>query len=154
MGANPAGAIYGTLTVGALLAAEQAGRETYAKTIGAVALTMVLYWLAHAYATSAHHRLRESSPLSAKLVAKTMVREVPILLGAAVPLVVVILFGAAGATLTTAVNAGVWSSAVVIVAIETVSAARADLSGRELVVQVVVGAALGLLVIGLKLLLH
>ena len=154
MGANPAGAIYGTLTVGALLAAEQTARETYAKTIGAVALAMLLYWLAHAYATTAGHRLRDREPLSAKLIGRTMFREVPILLGAAVPLLVVVVFGASGAALTTAVSGGVWSSAVVIVAIETVSAARADLSGREIVVQVVVGALLGLLVIGLRALLH
>jgi hypothetical protein len=154
MGENTAGAIYGTLTVGALLAAEQTGRETYAKTIGAVAIAMVLYWLAHAYATTAGHRLRDREPLSAKLIARTMLHELPILLGAAVPLFVVIVFGASGATLTSAVNAGVWSSAIVIVAIESVSAARADLSGRELIVQVVVGALLGLLVIGLRSILH
>jgi hypothetical protein len=115
---------------------------------------MLLYWLAHAYATTASHRLRDREPLSAKLIGRTMLREVPILLGAAVPLFVVIFFGASGATLTTAVNAGVWSSAIVIVAIESVSAARADLSGRELIVQVVVGALLGLLVLGLRSILH
>lgn len=154
MGANPSGAIYGTLAVGALLAAERAEGETFAKTIGAVALTMILYWVAHAYASSAEHRLRRSEPLTVKLIGRTMLHSVAILLGAAVPLLVVILFGAAGASLTTAVNAGVWSSAIVIVAIESVSAARADLKGREVVVQIVVGALLGLLVIGVKLLLH
>jgi hypothetical protein len=154
MGTNPAGAIYGTLTVGALLAAERAQRETYLKTIAAVAVAMVLYWLAHAYATSAEHRLRREEPLSAKLLGRTLLHELGILIGAVVPLLVVIAFGVAGAALATAVAAGVWTSAIVIVVIEAVSAARADLRGRELVVQVVVATLLGMLVIVLKLLLH
>ena len=43
-------AIYGLMTVGALLAAESADSETYAETVGAVAVTMIVYWLAHSYA--------------------------------------------------------------------------------------------------------
>jgi hypothetical protein len=154
MGANPAGAIYGTLTVGALLAAERAQRETYLKTIAAVAVAIVLYWLAHAYATTAEHRLREEEPLTVGLVGRTMLHEVSILVGAAVPLLVVILFGLFGATLETAVSAGVWTSALVIVVLEVVSAVRAELRGREFVTQVAIGALLGLLVIVLKILLH
>jgi hypothetical protein len=154
MGANPGGAIYGTLTVGALLAAEQAGRETYAKTIVAVAVAMILYWLAHAYAGSAEHRLREEEPLTPGLVGRTMLHEVSILVGAAVPLLVVVLFGLFGAALATAVSAGAWTSAIVIVALELIAAVRAELHGREFVVQVVIGALLGVLVIVLKVLLH
>lgn len=154
MGANPAGAIYGTVTVGALLAAERAQRETYGRTIGAVALAMALYWLAHAYASSVEGRLREGKALTADGIARTMAREVTILLGAAVPLLVVVAFGVFGAALATAVSAGVWTSAGVIVTLEAVSAQRAELKGRELATQIVVGALLGVLVIVLKLVLH
>jgi small-conductance mechanosensitive channel len=154
MGKNPGGAIYGTLTVGALLAAERASRETYAKTIGAVAVAMALYWLAHAYASSAEHRLREEEPLTPGLIGRTMLHEVSILVGAALPLLAVVLFGLFGAALGTAVSAGVWTSAIVIVSLEVSAAVGADLHGRELVIQVAIGAVLGVLVIVLKALLH
>jgi hypothetical protein len=154
MGGDSASAIYGTLTVGALLAAEQASLETYARTIIAIFITMMVYWLAHSYASSVQQRLRNAQALTFKMVGRTMLRESTILLGAAVPLLVVLVFGAAGAELTTAVNAGVWSSAIVIVGIETISAARADLKGTELVMQVVIGVLISGLVLVLRAVLH
>jgi hypothetical protein len=154
MRANSAGAIYGTITVGALLAAESAQRETYAETIGAVALAMVLYWLAHAYAGSAAKRLRDEQPLTAKGFARALGHELPMLAGAAVPLLVLVVFGVAGAKLSTAVKAGLWTSAVVIALIEIVAAVRADAKGRELAGQIAIGVALGLLVLAINAVLH
>jgi hypothetical protein len=154
MRANPAGAIYGTITVGALLAAESARRETYAETIGAVALAMVLYWLAHAYAGSAANRLQDEQPLTAKGFARALVHELPLLAGAAVPLLALVVFGIAGAKLSTAVKAGLWTSAVVIALIEIVAAVRAEAKGRELAGQIAIGVALGLLVLAINAVLH
>ena len=154
MRANSAGAIYGTITVGAQLAAESAQRETYAETIGAVALAMVLYWLAHAYAGSAAKRLRDEQPLTAKAFARALAHELPMLAGAAVPLLALVVFGVAGAKLSTAVKAGLWTSAVVIALIEIVAAVRADAKGRELAGQIAIGVALGLLVLAINAVLH
>jgi hypothetical protein len=151
---NLGGAIYGTIGVGALLAGETALRETYAETIGAAALTLVLYWLAHAYAASAAARLREEEHLTLKGFATELVREVSILGGAAVPLLALVIFGLAGAMLATAVNAAIWTSAAVIAAIETFAGVRAGAKGRELAAQVAVGIGLGLLVIAIKVVLH
>lgn len=44
---NPGDAIYGAIAVGVLLAAETPRRETYARTVAAVTITLLLYWLAH-----------------------------------------------------------------------------------------------------------
>ena len=54
---NPAGVIYGLITVGALLAAEGALGETYPETVASLVLAICLYWLAHAYADMLGHRL-------------------------------------------------------------------------------------------------
>jgi uncharacterized membrane protein YadS len=43
---NPGDAVCGAIAVGALLAAETPRQETYAKTIAAVIITLLLYWLA------------------------------------------------------------------------------------------------------------
>ena len=147
-------AVYGTIAVGALLAAETAQRENYAETIGALALTIVLYWIAHAYASSATRRLREQEHLTVKGFAKAMVEQAPILAGAVAPLAMLVVFGIAGASLGDAVTAGIWTAAATIVAIEVTAAVRAGAEGFELVAQAAIGVVLGLLVIALKLVLH
>src|ERR1700756_2493269 len=46
---NAGGLVYGTIIVATLLAAESARSETYGKTVGAVALAMLTYWLRVSY---------------------------------------------------------------------------------------------------------
>jgi hypothetical protein len=154
MPANPGGLVYGTIAVAALLAAETARGESYAKSIGAVAITLLLYWLARAYSEFAGHRLQKSEPFRIAGLAQTMVRELSVLVGAAIPLVVLLVWWAAGARLTTAANAAIWTAAATIVLIEVVSGFRARLSRRELVAQTALGAVLGLLVTALRVVLH
>jgi hypothetical protein len=152
--ANLSGAIYGTITVGALLAAESAQRETYAETIGAVALALILYWVAHAYASSAAKRLEDEQHLTPKGFVEALVHEVAILAGAAVPLLMLVAFGIAGAKLSTAVTAATWSAAAMIAGIEITAAVRAGAKGRGLAAQTAVGIGLGLLVIAINAVLH
>jgi hypothetical protein len=152
--ADLSAAIYGTMTVGALLAAESAGSETYAETVIAVVITLVIYWFAHSYAEFASERLKEREPLRFGPLGRIMVRQLPILFGAAIPLVAVLVLWAAGASLSTAVTAAVWTSAVVVVLIEMMAGIRAKRTGRELVFQTMFGGVLGLLIIVLRLTLH
>jgi hypothetical protein len=147
-------AIYGTMTVGALLAAESAEKETYLKTVISVVITLVIYWFAHSYAEFAPERLKEREPLRLEPLGRIMVLQVPILFGAAIPLVAVLVLWAANASLSTAVDAAVWTSAVVVMLIEVLAGVRAKRTGRELVFQTAFGALLGLLIIVLRLTLH
>jgi hypothetical protein len=147
-------AIYGLMTVGALLAAESALSETYAETVGAVAITMLVYWLAHSYAEFASHRLKEREPSRFAALGHIMVEQVPILFGAAVPLVALLIDWAAGASLSTAVITALITSAVMVMVIEVAAGVRAKQSGRELVLQALFGGLLGLLIIALRLVLH
>jgi hypothetical protein len=151
---NTAGAVYGTITVGALLAAERAAHETYLETIAAVLAAIVLYGLAHAYATYTAQRLRERRRLSFAGLLAAAEHELPLLGGAAIPLLTVILFGLGGASLGTAVTAATWMAAVVVFAIELIAGLRARLKGRELIAHVALGAGLGCLVIAVRILLH
>jgi len=147
-------AIYGTMTVGALLAAESAEFETYLKTVISVLITLVIYWLAHSYAEFASERLKEREPLRLGVLGRIMVTQVPILFGAAIPLVAVLVLWAANASLSTAVTAAVWTSAVVVMLIEVMAGVRAERTGRELAFQTLFGGLLGLLIIVLRLTLH
>lgn len=151
---NPAGAIYGTITFGALLAAETSRRETYPRTIIALILALVLYWLAHAYSHGLGRRLQEEEPLTLAGVVDSMAHELPILAGAAVPLLVIVFCGLAGVGLNTGLKAAVWATALVLVAIEVIAAVRAEVKGRVLAIQTGVGVCLGFLVIAINWVLH
>jgi hypothetical protein len=151
---NPAGAVHGTLIVAALLAAESARNETYADTVGAVAIALLLYWLAHSYAEVTARRLQKQEALTLDSLVETMVHELTIILGAAVPLLTLLIWWAAGGSLSGAVTAAIWTAVGVIIVTEAVIGVRAELPRKELIVQTAFGATLGALVIGLRLLLH
>jgi len=147
-------AIYGLMTVGALLAAESANSETYAETVGAVVITMLVYWLAHSYAEFASDRLTEGQPLHFGILGRIMRHQVTILFGAAIPLVALLIDWVVGASLSTAVKTALYTSAGMVVLIEIAAGVRAKQSGRDLLKQALFGALLGLLIIVLRLILH
>jgi hypothetical protein len=151
---NPAGLIYGTITVAALLAAETTRRETYARTVAAVAVTLIVYWVAHSYAEFAGERITEGEHVSVTGLLRAAGRGMAVLVGAAVPFLVLVGCWAFGASLSTAVSAGIWTSVAIIVLAEIVIGIRTELRGRDLAVQTAVGAVLGLLVVALRVLLH
>jgi hypothetical protein len=151
---NTGGILYGTIMVGALLAAESARQQNYADTIGAVAVAIALYWLAHAYTGYTERRVERREPLTFGGLVQTLTEELTIVGGALVPLVALLICWAVGASLPTAVNADVYICAAIIVLVETGAAIRAELSGRELVAQISFGAFFGLLVIVLNVLLR
>lgn len=151
---NPGDAVYGAIAVGALLAAETPRRETYAKTVAAVIITLLLYWLAHSYADLAGARLRSGARLTARALLATMLRELPILVGAAIPLGTLLICWVAGTGLSAAVLAAVWTSAGIVLAIELAAGLRGRLRGWQLLSQAFVGALLGSLIILLRGVLH
>lgn len=149
-----AAAIYGLITVGALLAAERARQETYAKTILAVILTLLMYWLAHSYAEFTSARLKENKPISARELGRTMLDQTPLLLGACLPLVALVITWAVGGSLSSAVSAAIWTSTGGVILIEVVAGLRADLSGGALLLQAGVGAVLGVMIALVRVVLH
>ncbi len=154
MPANSARVVYGTIVVATLLAAESPQKETYLKTVIAVVIAILAYWLAHSYAESAAQRIDTGARLNPKALVGSMLHEASILAGAAIPLVSLLVWWAAGAKLTNAVSAAIWTAAGMIVVFELLAGVRAKLTGIELIGQTLVGAALGCLVIAVKLILH
>jgi hypothetical protein len=154
MPANPAGLVYGTLLVATLLGAEVSRAETYPKTLGALAIALTLYWLAHSYAEFTGGRIEDAEHFTYAGLVRTARGEMTMLAGPVVPILLILICWAAGVALTSAVLAAVWTSAAMIVAAEVAIGVRAKLSRRDLVRQAAIGAALGLLVIALRVLLH
>ena len=146
--------MYGTIVVATLLAAESAQSETYAKTIVGVVLAMITYWLAVSYAHYSGERVERHQGFEYSGFVHTAIDETTMLLGAVPELAAVLIVWALGDSLEQAIRAGVIVAAVTIVLTELVTGIRADLHGRELVRQTVVGGVIGLMVIGLRLVLH
>ncbi len=151
---NPAGVVYGTLIVGAVLASESVRRETFPDTLGATALALALYWLAHSYADTLGRRLDGQIPLSAAGFVRSLLHDRAIVRGASLPILALLIAWAAGASLATGVLAAIWTSAASIVAFELVAGIRAQMRRTELLLQVCAGAVMGLAVIALRALLH
>ena len=137
-----------------MLATESVRRENLLETIGATVLALLLYWLSHSYAATLGERLEQQTPLSAAAVLRSLVRDRAIVRGAGIPILALLIASALGASLATAVLVAVWTSAAAVVAFELLAAARAQLSGTELIVQVGAGAVMGLAIIALRALLH
>jgi hypothetical protein len=151
---NAGGAVYGTVTIGVLFAAEDARHEGYPETIGAAAVVLVLYWLMTFYTHTLGARLQAREPLNLTFFWRSCLHELPIIEGAFVPVLVLLLAWAAGAPVTSGVTAAVWTTAVSIVVLEVVAAWRAQLSLRSLWLQAGAGVIMGAAVIALKLVLH
>ena len=154
MPASLAGLIYGTISVAALLAAESARTETYPKTVTSVGILMILYWIAHSYAEFTEERVEDHEPFTLTGMLLMATRELTVLIGAAVPFTMLLVCWAVGASLSTAVALASWTSAAIVIATEIVIGLRAELEGRELVIQTGVGVLLGLLVVAMRVLLH
>ena len=146
--------VLGLLTVSVLLAAEDAHSETYGETVGAVVLALFLYWLTHSYAQFASWRIEQGERLTLRGLAQEMRQELQFLTGAAFPVLAVLVCWAGGVGLNLAIKVALWTDAALIVMVEYIAGLRANLTRRELVVQTLLGAALGLLVLALRLVLH
>jgi len=150
---NAGDAVYGVVMIGVLLAAEDARREGYAATIEAAVVVLALYWLTSLYTHTLGARLRGRESLSAGLIWRSCVHELPILEGALIPVLALLVTWAAGLALTSGVTVALWTAVVCIVVLEVAAGWRARHRGG-LWLQVAVGATMGLALIALKLVLH
>ncbi len=151
---NPEGVVYGLIMIGALLAAESGLRDTYPETVGSATIAVVLYWFAHSYADVLGLRLAEQRRLGLEELRQTFVRDWAIVRGAGIPLLALLVGWATGASQTTALTAAVWTVVVALISFEVAAGLHSRVRPRELLLQAVVGATMGLAILALKALLH
>jgi hypothetical protein len=154
LSSNPGALVYGTILVATLLAAESPRRETYVEALASVVIALLVYWLSISYSEVTGERILHEEPFSVEAFRHAAVHERPVIFGAIGPLVVLIVSWVAGAGLNTAVNIAIWAAAAIIVATEVAIGVRAELTGRQLVIQTGMGVVLGLSAEGLRVLLH
>jgi hypothetical protein len=151
---NPSGVVYGTIAVGAVLAAESVRRDTFPDTIGATVLILLLYWVAHTYATVTGNRLQRRDALSFGALWRSFLHEGAIAKGAALPVAVLVVLWATPVSLNVAVTAALWTSAVSLALFEAVAAFRSPLTAAQRAGQILAGSLLGAGILAVRLLLH
>jgi hypothetical protein len=151
---NPAGVVYGTILVGALIAAESGAHDGYPDMVGSTAIVLGIYWLAHSYATVLGRRLSHQERLTMGALARALGHEWSIVRGACLPLLTLLVAWAVGATETTAVNAAVWTAIASLIAFELLAGLRAEATPREFALEGCIGVAMGLAILALKSLAH
>jgi hypothetical protein len=151
---NPAGAVYGLITLGALLAAESGLRDTYPETVGSATLAVLLYWFAHSYSDVLGLRLDEHESFSWTELWQTFSRDWAIAKGAGLPLLALVIAWATGASQATGVTAAVWTTVACLIAFELAAGIRSHARPLELAFEVLVGASMGIGILVLRAVLH
>jgi hypothetical protein len=150
---DPAGVVFGTLTIGAVLAIEGNNDFTYVEIVESVVVVLFVYWLLHAYSEVLGERIRHGRRWSVPVVVAALVQERGILEGGLLPIATLAAAWGAGATVATATTLGLWTAAVAVVVLELVAGLRARLAPKELVVQTAVGAVMGGILLALRTLI-
>jgi hypothetical protein len=151
---NVEGAVYGTVAVGVLLAAEDAPRVGYSETIEAAALILALYWLTGFYAHELAIRVKRREQINLRLMWHSFLHELSIIEGGLIPVLALLVAWASGASVTVGVAAAVWTTAATIIALEVVAGYRTGPGFKPLLLQASTGVAVGSAIVVLKLMLH
>jgi len=150
---NPGAVVYGIITVGAVIAAESARPADPTREIVATTVVLLVYWMAHSYATVQGERFAKREPLSSKVVVSTVATEAAIVRGASLPIIAMIIAELAGASASTIGYVGMIASIGVLVFFELITGLRSQLGPWALVLQGLVGVSFGLAIVAVRSLL-
>jgi len=150
---NPDSAVYGLITVGAVIAAESAHAFDPWREVGAVTVVLILYWVAHAYSTLLGQRFTQGAQLSFRKAAEVAYHEWAVFRGASLPILAMVLAAAFVGTSNAVDIAGLATTIVVLLVFELAAGLRSRLSGAGLLVQLAIGAGFGLAIVSVRAIL-
>jgi hypothetical protein len=151
---NPGGLVYGTILSATLISAEYAKAERYGGALGGIVLAEIIYWLALSYSEFAGDRVKTGEPFEFAGFWRSARHELAVVLSGVPPFLVIVVCWIAGATLSTALTIGVYTAAGMIVLAELIIGISTEQTGRELIVDTLVGVVFGILIVAVKILLH
>jgi hypothetical protein len=150
---DPGAAIYGTLTVGAVLAAESTRDIHLISALVGTSVAVVLYWLAHGYSAGMSRRLSNKTPLTWSGFRSDLRREWGIVEGATIPLVPTFIAAGFGMRPAAVYALGLWIVAISLIAYELLAGLAIGLKNWALLGQTAIGAVLAIGIVALKVLL-
>ena len=144
--------IYGIIVAAAVLSTSHA--ESAVAVDLAVLVTLVIYWAAERYARLVAARIHDDARPSWPHVRRELTSGWEFVTASALPLVVLLVTRLAGASLDTAVLAGLWCCTLLLCLSGWEIGAQGHLSRPERLVLALVAGLFGFALIGLKSLLH
>ena len=150
---NAAGWLYGAVITASLFTLAGTHPADYPRIVLAVALTLVMYWLAHVYTRVIADRLADPTAALGVQIREALQHEVSILTGSIPALVAYIVFVGVGLT-DYATWAALWVSVLLLGVVGYRIGRQAGGSFGRLVLETVGCSMLGLIMIGLKTVLH
>ncbi|WP_322762795.1 hypothetical protein [Frankia sp. Cr2] len=151
---DPANAIYGTILVAAVVAAEDPEQTQIYEVFLTVAVTVTVFWLAHGYSRVVSGRLSTGTKPSLGEVRGALAEHWPIVQAAVPPMAALGIAAAEGASVVGAQQAALWTSVVLLATWGTVAGRACQLTGWRLVVYAGSSAALGLVMIAFEVIIH
>jgi hypothetical protein len=150
--ANVDGAIFGTITAAAVIAAS-AHDTTIGLVLTATVVTVVIFWLAHVYGSVVESHMEEGRA-GLNAVGQALIDELPVL-EAPAPSVLILLAGVVGVLdAETAVLAALWMAVAQLVIWGAAAARRHRRSWRAAAASGAISGMFGLVIILLKTLVH
>jgi len=149
-----AGAIYGTVLVAGVLATTSPDSDPHAgETAFYVIATVLVFWLAHAWALTLGHRAAGSSH-GRRRVRHGLAREWPLVQSAVLPLAALGLASLLGASDESAIDIALWTC-IAVLAGWGIAIGRREEASRWRTARIAAGcAALGMVMVALKTIAH
>lgn len=148
-----AATIYGTIVAGSVLAAG-AGHSTVGQTTLAVVVTVLVYWLAEAYAHVLATRLVGETPDRLAHLRARLSSTWRLVTASYAPLAALLIAAALGADDRDAVTVALVATTLLLAALGWVAARRTGRHGLWLVASALASSLIGLVLIALKFALH
>jgi hypothetical protein len=150
---DTAGAIYGTITATAVIAAT-VGHATPRQVLGVTVATVLVLWLAHVYAHALAHHLRGATSVQWSAIVRAMGEERPMLV-APLPAFVLLLLGVLGLLdEERSIRLALWAGVLQLIGWGLAFARRQGWGWPAATVAGLVNGVFGLAVVLLEVLLH
>jgi hypothetical protein len=149
---NPSRLLYGAVVSAAVLAVVDMHTETWSQVLLAIAIVLIVYWLAHVYVETLADRLLSAT--HRPRFRRVSHHEAPILLGGVPAMLVVAAASLLGAPVSTATSIAQWVTVALLAGAGYLGGHRAGRTGWSLFVDVLIAVLFGVLTVLLKVLLH
>lgn len=146
-------AIYGLIVSGAVMAAAGEHGSVHDVVI-TVFVTVLVYWAAESYADVLGEQIAEERRSTWRRVWELLRLGWPLVEASYVPLVVLLIAWAVGASTTAAITAGLVTNALLLVALGWIASIQIEKSLPVRIAAATFAGAFGMIMIGLKTILH
>jgi hypothetical protein len=148
-----ASAIYGLVVCSSTLAAASVSGKLWFVAIS-VLVTVVVYWMAESYAHTLAHYAVTQQPLNRSDIRQILSQGWPLVSASFIPLATLLLMGALGRSVATAINTSLGVATLLLVWAGWSASRASGMHGWRLVMSCGTSAAFGLSMVALKNLLH